>query len=46
MAWWREGRLSPKVGGTWSLGQGGDAIAWLGSRQAVGEAVVRITSGN
>lgn len=42
MAWWRDGKINPVVGGVWPLDQGGEAIAWLGSRQAIGKAVVRI----
>ena len=43
MAWWREGKINPKVGAVWPLEQGGEAIAWLGARQAVGKAVVRVS---
>ncbi|WP_428390456.1 NADPH:quinone oxidoreductase family protein [Lichenicoccus sp.] len=43
MQWWREGKVNPKVGGTWPLEQGGDAIAWLASRQAIGKAVVTVS---
>jgi NADPH:quinone reductase-like Zn-dependent oxidoreductase len=44
-AWWREGRIRPRVERTWPLAQGADAIAWLGQRQAVGKAVVRVAEG-
>ncbi|QXQ07354.1 NADPH:quinone oxidoreductase family protein [Sphingosinicellaceae bacterium] len=42
MHWWRDGVISPKVGRTWPLNQGGEAIAWLANRQAIGKAVVII----
>ncbi len=44
MQWWQEGKINPKVGGTWPLEKGGEAIAWLASRQAIGKAVVTIGS--
>jgi NADPH:quinone reductase-like Zn-dependent oxidoreductase len=42
MAWWRDGKITPKVGATWSLEDGGKAIAWLAGRQAIGKAAVTI----
>lgn len=43
--WWREGKIRPRVERVWPFAEGGEAIAWLGSRQAVGKAVVRIAEG-
>jgi NADPH:quinone reductase-like Zn-dependent oxidoreductase len=43
LAWWRDGRIKPKVGATWSLHDGGKAIEWLASRQAIGKAVVSVS---
>lgn len=40
--WWREGKVRPRVGRVWPLIEGGQAIAWLGSRAAIGKAVVTI----
>jgi NADPH:quinone reductase-like Zn-dependent oxidoreductase len=37
---WREGRISPRVSRTWPLEQGGDAIAHMAARKAVGKLVV------
>jgi NADPH:quinone reductase-like Zn-dependent oxidoreductase len=37
---WDEGRIAPKVSRTWPLGQGGEAIAHMAARQAVGKLVV------
>ena len=37
---WREGRIAPKVSRTWPLGQGGEAIAHMAARKAVGKLVV------
>ncbi|MDB5693530.1 MAG: NADPH:quinone oxidoreductase family protein [Alphaproteobacteria bacterium] len=37
---WREGKIAPKVSRTWTLEQGGDAIAHMASRQAIGKLVV------
>ncbi|WP_345777665.1 NADPH:quinone oxidoreductase family protein [Sphingomicrobium clamense] len=39
---WDEGKINPKVTGTYPLGQGGDAIAALASRKAIGKLVVTI----
>jgi NADPH:quinone reductase-like Zn-dependent oxidoreductase len=41
-AWWREGRIRPRIARAWPLAEGAEAIAWLRDRQAVGKAVVRI----
>jgi NADPH2:quinone reductase len=37
---WDEGRIAPKVSRTWPLGQGGEAIAYMAARKAVGKLVV------
>jgi NADPH:quinone reductase-like Zn-dependent oxidoreductase len=37
---WREGKIAPKVSRTWPLSQGGEAIAHMAARQAVGKLVV------
>ncbi|SMF74632.1 NADPH:quinone oxidoreductase family protein [Allosphingosinicella indica] len=37
---WDEGKIAPKVSGTWPLERGGDAIAHMAARKAVGKLVV------
>jgi NADPH:quinone reductase-like Zn-dependent oxidoreductase len=37
---WDEGKIAPKVSRTWPLAQGGEAIAFMAARQAVGKLVV------
>lgn len=37
---WEEGRIAPKVSRTWPLEQGGEAIAHMAARRAVGKLVV------
>ncbi|MEA3051328.1 MAG: NADPH:quinone reductase [Sphingomonadales bacterium] len=37
---WREGKIAPKVSRTWLLEQGGEAIAHMAARKAVGKLVV------
>ena len=37
---WDEGRISPRVSRTWTLERGGEAIAHMAARQAVGKLVV------
>ncbi|HEY0447330.1 MAG TPA: NADPH:quinone oxidoreductase family protein [Allosphingosinicella sp.] len=37
---WSEGRIAPRVSRTWPLEQGGEAIAHMAARQAVGKLVV------
>ena len=41
-AWWDEGKISPRVTGTYPLERGGEAIAALGDRKAVGKLVVTV----
>jgi NADPH:quinone reductase-like Zn-dependent oxidoreductase len=43
IAWWKEGRIRPRVDRTWPLAEGGDAIRWLAERRAIGKVVVRVT---
>jgi NADPH:quinone reductase-like Zn-dependent oxidoreductase len=37
---WQEGKIAPRVSRTWPLEQGGEAIAHMASRKAVGQLVV------
>jgi NADPH2:quinone reductase len=37
---WREGKIAPKVSRTWPLAKGGEAIAHMAARKAVGKLVV------
>jgi NADPH:quinone reductase-like Zn-dependent oxidoreductase len=37
---WRDGKIAPRVSRTWPLGQGGEAIAYMAARKAVGKLVV------
>lgn len=37
---WREGKIAPKVSRTWPLAQGGEAIAHMAARRAIGKLVV------
>jgi len=37
---WDEGKIAPRVSRTWPLAQGGEAIAHMAARQAVGKLVV------
>ncbi|HEY0028746.1 MAG TPA: NADPH:quinone oxidoreductase family protein [Allosphingosinicella sp.] len=37
---WDEGRIAPKISRTWPLAQGGDAIAHMAARAAIGKLVV------
>lgn len=45
-AWWREGKIRPRVVRTWKLEEGGEAIAWLAGRNAIGKVVVQVAEGN
>ena len=40
--WWQDGKIKPRVTGTYPLERGGEAIAALGDRKAVGKLVVTI----
>lgn len=40
--WWSEGRIQPKISRTYSLEEGGEAIAALKDRRAVGKLVVTL----
>jgi NADPH2:quinone reductase len=37
---WEEGKISPRVSRVWPLAQGGEAIAHMAARQAIGKLVV------
>ena len=37
---WQDGKIAPRVSRTWPLEQGGEAIAHMAARQAVGKLVV------
>jgi NADPH:quinone reductase-like Zn-dependent oxidoreductase len=39
---WEEGRIAPRVTGTYPLERGGDAIAKMGARGAIGKLVVEV----
>jgi len=39
---WSEGRIAPKVSRTWPLEQGGEAIAHMAARKAIGKLVVTV----
>ena len=39
---WEQGKIQPRVTGTYALADGGQAIAKLGDRSAVGKLVVTI----
>jgi NADPH:quinone reductase-like Zn-dependent oxidoreductase len=42
LGWWQEGRIRPRIDRIYDLAEGGDAIARLGSRSAVGKVVVKV----
>ncbi len=37
---WSEGRIAPKVSRSWPLAEGGEAIAYMAARKAIGKLVV------
>lgn len=39
---WEEGKISPKVSRTWPLAEGGEAIAHMAARKAIGKLVVTL----
>jgi NADPH:quinone reductase-like Zn-dependent oxidoreductase len=41
--WWDEGKIAPRISGTYPLERGGEAIAALRDRAAIGKLVVEIT---
>lgn len=45
LAWWREGRIRPRIDRTYRLAEGGMAIARLASRSAIGKVVVQVAQG-
>jgi len=40
LAWWAEGKISPRIDRQWPLAKGGEAIAWLAGRRAIGKVIV------
>jgi len=40
--WWAEGRITPRISGTYPLERGGEAIAALRDRKAIGKLVVTV----
>jgi NADPH2:quinone reductase len=40
LAWWAEGKIRPRIDRQWPLAQGGEAIAWLAGRRAIGKVIV------
>ena len=42
LRWWEEGRINPLVSQTWPLARGGEAIATMKDRKAVGKLLVKI----
>jgi NADPH2:quinone reductase len=42
LAWWREGRIRPRIDRIYPLAEAGDAIARLASRSVIGKVVVRM----
>jgi NADPH:quinone reductase-like Zn-dependent oxidoreductase len=40
---WQEGKISPRVTETFPLARGGEAIAKMGNRGAIGKLVVKIS---
>jgi NADPH:quinone reductase-like Zn-dependent oxidoreductase len=40
--WWTEGKIAPRISATYPLEQGGDAIAALRDRKAIGKLVVTV----
>jgi NADPH2:quinone reductase len=40
--WWAEGKIAPKISATYPLERGGEAIALLGDRRAIGKVVVTL----
>lgn len=45
-AWWREGRIKPRIDRVYHFEQGGDAIARLADRSVIGKVIVRISDEN
>jgi len=40
--WWREGKIAPRITEVFPFEKGGDAIAKMGARKAIGKLVVKI----
>lgn len=43
MAWWKEGRIRPRIDRLYTLAEGGKAISRLASRSAIGKVIVKVT---
>lgn len=43
LSWWTGGQIRPRIDRTYPLAEGGDAIARLASRSAIGKVVVTVT---
>lgn len=41
--WWADGKIAPRIGGTYSLENAGEAIAALRDRKAIGKLVVKVS---
>jgi NADPH:quinone reductase-like Zn-dependent oxidoreductase len=41
-SWWKEGKIAPKISGTYPLERGGEAIAALRDRKSIGKLVVTL----
>ena len=44
VSWWRAGRIRPRIDRVYPLAEGGQAIARLAARLAIGKVVVRVSS--
>lgn len=44
LSWWREGRIRPRVDQTYSLVDGGEGIAHLASRNAIGKVLIQVAA--
>ena len=42
--WFKAGKIRPRIGKTFPLERGGDAIAWVSGRRAIGKVVVTLSS--
>lgn len=42
IAWWDEGKIRPRITETFAFDRGGDAIAKMGARGAIGKFIVRV----
>ena len=42
LAWWREGKIDPRIGKVFPFERAGEAISWLADRKAVGKVIVDV----